>query len=169
MSYEKKNTFILRASGSQFTCAPHTIHHHHQKFIIEDNYLTIIQLLYIIFYIGIWSGTFMILLWFRFPPHLRALHKTTFHSPLLASPFTWKNKITAVNMFSSRAYITSIFQILQYFTLHLHIHTIHIYRFRHFLIFTFRHFTFSIFLALCFSFSITLPVHIDWITFSMYR
>jgi hypothetical protein len=25
MSYEKKNTFILRASGSQFTCAPHNI------------------------------------------------------------------------------------------------------------------------------------------------
>ena len=95
------------------------------------------------------------------------------HSICLSSPLHSheKNKNYGSNMFPSRAYITSIFQFLQYFTLHLHIHTLHIFRFWHVLhlyttafYMSFFTFSFHIFLALCYIF----PLHFHFISMRLH-
>ncbi len=55
----------------------------------------------------LWSGSFMVLLRLKIPLiSVLFAPRTTFHSPLLSTPFTWKNKIRAVTW----SFIQSIYQ-----------------------------------------------------------
>ncbi len=99
----------------------------------------------------------MVLLWFNFPLHLRALHTQddiSFASPLHSVHMKYKIRAVTWSFMEHLQRRFYIFTLLHYFTLHLHIHILYTLGFATFSTFTLQHFTCSLRYFLLFTFSL---------------